>query len=106
MGRVERDEDQGGGIQGWRMEAISEQRSDVSGLLCVKDPLDAVQGRGGNGDQLEPGGMCRRETRGADAVEVEKLDSFYLFIYLFIYAFIYVFIYGCVGSSFLCEDFL
>lgn len=64
-----------GGIQGWRMEAISEQRSDVSGLLCVKDLPDAVQGRGGNGDQLERGGMCRQETRGADAVEVEKLDS-------------------------------
>lgn len=53
-----------GGIQGWRMEAISEQRSDVSRLLCVKDLLDAVQGRGGNGDQLEPGGCAGKKREG------------------------------------------
>ena len=35
------------------------------------------------------------------------MDSFTQFIYLFILIlFIYLFIFGCVGSSFLCKDFL
>ena len=30
----------------------------------------------------------------------------FFFFFLNFYSFIYLFIYGCVGSSFLCEDFL